>query len=78
MNKKLVIQHLHKDIYSKLRHVMRKSVFGICENKGADELRGKRAADQRLCFPYTDSTILLLPKSENSSLLHFSVLVHPG
>ena len=42
--------------------------FFICENKDADQLRGNREADQRLCFRYTDSTIPLLPKSEISSL----------
>ena len=41
---------------------MRKSDFCICENKGADQLRGDREADQRLCFRYTDSTIPLLSK----------------
>ena len=49
-------------------HVVRKPVFCICENKDADQLRGNREADQRLCFRYTDSTIPLLPKSEISSL----------
>ena len=29
----------------------------IGENKGADQLRGNREADQRLCFRYSDSTI---------------------
>ena len=47
---------------------MRKSDFFICENKDADQLRGNREADQRLCFRYTDSTIPLLPISEISSL----------
>ena len=42
--------------------VMRKLAFCICENKDADQLRGHREADQRLCFRYTDSTIALLPK----------------
>ena len=43
---------------------MRKPAFCICENKGADQLRGygNREADQRLCFRYTDSTISLFPK----------------
>ena len=44
--------------------VMRKLFFFICENKDADQLRGNREADQRLCFRYLDSTIPLLPKSE--------------
>ena len=41
----------------------------ICtgENKSADQLRGNREADQRLCFRYSDSTIPLLLKSEISS-----------
>ena len=47
---------------------MRKPAFCICENKDADQLRGNREADQRLCFRYTDSTIPLLAKSEISSL----------
>ena len=43
--------------------------FCICENKDADQLRGNREADQRLCFRFTVSTIRLLansglPKSE--------------
>ena len=45
---------------------MRKPAFCICENKDADQLRGNREADQRLCFRYTDSTTPLLPKSEIS------------
>ena len=48
--------------------VVRKPAFCICENKDADQLRGDREADQRLCFRYTESTIPLLPKSEISSL----------
>ena len=57
---------------------MRKMVFCICENKDADQLRGNREADKRLCFRYTDSTIPLLPNSEISSLLLSSVAVQPG
>ena len=57
---------------------MRKPAFCICENKDADQLRGNREADQRLCFRYTDSTIPLLPKSEMSSLQPSSVSVQPG
>ena len=50
--------------------VMRKPAFCICEIKDADQLRGNREADQRLCFRYTvtDSTIPLAPKYEFSSL----------
>ena len=55
--------------------VMRKPAFCICENKDPDQLRSNCAADQRLCFPYMDSTIPLLPKSEISSLYPSSVAV---
>ena len=47
---------------------MRKPTICICENKDADQLRGNREAYQRLCFRYTDSTLLLLPKYKISSL----------
>ena len=47
-----------------MSHAMRKPVFCICENKGADQLCVKHAADQGLCFCYIDSTIPLLPMSE--------------
>ena len=40
--------------------VMRKLDFRTCENKDAEQLRGNREADQRLCFCYIDSTIPLL------------------
>ena len=52
---------------------MGKPTIRIGENKDADQLRGNRKADQRLCFRYKDSTILLLfflnPKFQASSLL---------
>ena len=56
---------------------MRKSVFCIYENKGADQLRGNRAADPRLCVRCipVNSTIPLLPKSKISSFLPSSVVV---
>ena len=43
---------------------MRKQPFCICicENIGADQLRGQREADQRICCRYTDSTMPLLAK----------------
>ena len=46
-------------------------------NKDADQLRGNREANQRLCFRYTESTIPLLPKSEISSYWPTSVTVQP-
>ena len=57
---------------------MRKPDFCICENKDADQLRGDREADQRLCFRFTDSTIPLLSKSEISNLQPSSIAVQPG
>ena len=57
---------------------MRNSTVCICENKDADQLRGNREADQRLCFRYIDSTIPILSKSEIASLQPFSVAVQPG
>ena len=51
-----------------MSRVVRKPDFCICENKDADQLRGNREADQRLCFRYKDRTIPLLPKSKISSL----------
>ena len=57
---------------------MRKPAFCICENKDADQLRGNREADQRLCFRYTDNTIPLLHIYEISSLLPSWVVVRPG
>ena len=61
-----VIFNLSNKSYMSL--VMRKSAFCICENKDADQLRGNREADQRLCFRYMDSTIPLLSKSDILSL----------
>ena len=43
---------------------MGKPTICIGENKDADQLRGNREADQRLCFRYLVSTIPLLLKSE--------------
>ena len=57
---------------------MRKPGFCICENKDADQIRGNREADQRLCFRYIDSAFPLLPKYEISSLQPSSVAVQPG
>ena len=53
---------------------MRKSDFCLYENKGAYQLCSC-TADKRLCFRYMNSTIPLLPKSEISSFVPFSVVV---
>ena len=71
--------HLMQTVVAKINSlVMRKPMFCICENKDADQLRGNREADQRLCFRYIDSTIPLLSKSEISSLQPSLVTVQPG
>ena len=66
-----------------MSRIMRKPDFCLGENKGADQLRGNREADQRLCFRYSDSTIplLLKPKFQASSSflsLYRPVCVGPG
>ena len=40
-----------------MSHRISKTTICRCENKGADQLRGNREADQCLCFRYTDRTI---------------------
>ena len=52
-----------------------KTVFCICENKSADQLR---EADQCLCFRHPDNTISFLPKSEILSLNPSSMAVQLG
>ena len=47
---------------------MRKPAHCLCKNKCVDQLQGNCASNQRHCFPYIDSTIPLLPKSEVSSV----------
>ena len=69
-----VLTPMQKD----LSHPMGKPTICIGENKGADQLRGNREADQRHCFRYSDSTIPLLLKSEISRFWLFSVLVQVG
>ena len=61
-----------------LSHLVGKPTICIGKNKGADQLRGNREADQRLCFCYSDSTTPLLLKSKISSFYLFSVLVQAG
>ena len=56
---------------------VRKPDYCICENKDADQLRGNREADQRLCFRYLDGTFPLLSKSAISSHQSSSVAAQP-
>ena len=70
--------YLQKSVKAHMSLVMRKPAFCICENKAADQLRGNREADQRLCFRYIDRTIPSLPKSEFSSLQSSAVTAQPS
>ena len=54
----------------------------VCENKDADQLRGNREADQRLCFRYTDSTTpffsqrgLLIESHHEKTVLHMQAQI---
>ena len=58
-------------IKQNMSRVIRKPTFCICANKDADQFRGNREANQRLCFRYIDSTIHLLSTSEILSLAIF-------
>ena len=57
---------------------MRKPDYCLCENKGADKLCSNCTADQRLCFRYMDSIILLLLKSKISSFYPSSKAAQTG
>ena len=52
--------------------ILRKHAFCILENKGADQLSGYSAADQRLCFLYVDSTSPLKFQASSHLLLLYS------
>ena len=64
----LATEAANHQIIANMSRPMGKPKICIGENKGADQLRGNREADQRLCFRNSDSTIPLLLKSEISSL----------
>ena len=70
---KQIKQPLVKDGYNLIKdemsRVVRKPTFWICENKDADQIRGNREADQRLCFRYTDSTSPSTSYIQNFKLL---------
>ena len=56
-------RNVFRKLFLELSRLMRKPTIYIGENKDADQLRGNREADQRLCLRYSESTIPLL-KSE--------------
>ena len=87
INKQYLITDTKTNIYTRVwsrlaEPQMSKPDFCICENKGADQLRGSREADQRFCFRYTDSTIPLERCSVNTSSIRpyecFSFLINLG
>ena len=66
-----------------MSRIVRKREFGLCENKGADQLRGNREADQRLFFAtrIVQFLFFLNPKFQASSSflsLYRPVCVGPG
>ena len=64
-----------------MSRVLRKPAFCIYKNRYADQLRGNREADRRLCFRYMDSKIPLLPKYKHFkplAILCGCSLVCPG
>ena len=68
--KYLLVDPILLEQLNQMKHLSRlvgKPTICIGENKDADQLRGNREADQRLCFRYMDSTLPLLLKSEISS-----------
>ena len=64
------VVYLYANLYSVTPsyELCHEKTFFHMQNKGPDQRRLSRAADQCLCFRYKDSTILL-PKSKISSLL---------
>ena len=73
----LVLERTVPEPRNFMSRVLRKPAFCICENKDADQLRGNREADQRLCFRYIDSTIPLLSKSKFQASSHLLWLYSP-
>ena len=57
-----------------MSRVTRKATFCICENKDADQLRGKLIS----AFVFATPIVPLLPKSEISSFWPSSIAVQPG
>ena len=65
-------------MFEQVSRLMGKPTICIGENKDADQLRGNREADQRLCFRYPDSTIPPLLNSKISCFQPASVTVQLG
>ena len=63
----ILLKKIGNEVLEQMSCLMGKPTICICENKDADQLRGNREADQRLCFRYSDSTIPPLLNSKISS-----------
>ena len=71
-----VLDYLH--YLGEMSRLVGKPTICIGENKDADQLRGNREADQRLCFHYTDSTLPVLLKFKILRFWPASVTVQAG
>ena len=57
--------------------IMRKPAFCICENNNADQLRGNREADQRLCFATQLVQFLFFLNTKFQASSHLPCLYSP-
>ena len=72
-------ERFYREIHMSCVCVVRKLTFCICENIDADQLRGNREADQRLCFRYIAKFLYFPnPKFQASRLQPSSVADQPG
>ena len=69
---------LHNDEAPMSRFMRKPAFYILAKTKGADQLRGNRAPDERLCFRCIGITNPLRPKSETASLYPSSVAVQSG
>ena len=65
---------LDHNLKSHMSRLMGKPTICIGENKDADQLRGNREADQRLCFRYSYNTIHFLQNQTDSFLYLYRVV----
>ena len=60
-----------------MSHLTRKPTICICETKDADQLRGNREADQRLCFHYRIVQFLYFQNPKFPVFSHLLCLYRP-
>ena len=77
-----MILHFVPHLMINMSRVMRKPTLCLCENKDADQLRGNREADQRLCFRYLVQYLFFLntkfQASSHLQWLYSLVCFRPG